>query len=108
MIKNCSRPTKVVEMKVIFFVLSAILSVCVAQNNVDWSQVRRIHEAPPFFDDFPYLQALFQIYNTVNLNDTEGQTSTRNQFNYMVSYAIEFGKEKENEVRLKKIRLDWF
>lgn len=107
-IKNCSRPTKVVEMKVIFFVLSAILSVCVAQNNVDWSQVRRIHEAPPFFDDFPYLQALFQIYNTVNLNDTEGQTSTRNQFNYMVSYAIEFGKEKENEVRLKKIRLDWF
>lgn len=72
-------------MKSVILIVSAILSVCVAQNNVDWNQVRRIHEAPPFFDDFPYLQALFQMYNAVNLNQTEGHTSTRNQFNYMVS-----------------------
>lgn len=75
-------------MKSVIFILSAILSVCVAQNNVDWTQVRRIHEAPSFFEDFPYLQALFQQYGAVNLNQSEGHTSTRNQFNYMVSYAM--------------------
>lgn len=81
-------------MKLIILTLSALLSVCVAQNNVDWTQVRRIHEAGPFFEDFPYLQALFQMYNAVNLNETEGHTSTRNQFNYMVSYATSGRKEK--------------
>lgn len=77
-------------MKLLIVILSAAISVCVAQNNVDWSQVRRIHDAPPFFEDFPYLQALFQMYNAPNLNDTEGHTATRNQFNYIVSYAIDF------------------
>lgn len=93
-------------MKAIIFVLCAILSVCVAQNNVDWSQVRRIHEAPSFFDDFPYLQALFQMYNAVNFNDTEGQLSTRNQFNYMVScYAIEL--KKKMKIQFDENRSDW-
>lgn len=80
-------------MKLIILTLSAVLSVCVAQNNVDWAQVRRIHDAPAFFEEFPYLQALFQMYNAVNLNQTEGHTSTRNQFNYMVSYAIDLNRK---------------
>lgn len=78
------------KMKLLILTFCAVISVCVGQNNVDWSQVRRIHDAPPFFEDYPYLQALFQIYNTVNLNQTEGHTATRNQFNYIVSYAIDF------------------
>lgn len=84
-------------MKLVILVLSAILSVCVAQNNVDWNQVRRIHETPQFFEDFPYLQALFQMYNAQNLNETEGHTSTRNEFNYMVSYAMNFKERKKKK-----------
>lgn len=73
----------------LILILSAILSVCVAQNPVvDWSQVRRIHEANAFFEDFPYLQALFQTYNAANLNETEGHVSGRTQFNYMVGLVL--------------------
>jgi len=75
-------------MKLVILIFSAILAVCVAQNNVDWAQVRRIHEAPAFFEEFPYLQALFPMYNAVNLNETEGHTSTRNQFNYIVGLVL--------------------
>jgi len=75
-------------MKLIILILCATITICVAQNNVDWSQVRRIHDAPPFFDDYPYLQSLFQLYNTNNFNETEGHATTRSQFNYIVGLVL--------------------
>lgn len=105
-----AKSTKLDKMKSVIFILCATLSVCLAQNNVDWTQVRRIHEAPAFFEDFPYLQALFPMYNVVNLNETEGHTSTRNQFNYIVSLLCNVEsneKTRKNLIMNYDDRLDW-
>jgi len=75
-------------MKLSILIVCAVMSVCVGQNNVDWPQVRPIHQSTVFFEDFPYLQSLYQIYSPFNVNLTEGHVAARNQFNYIVGLVF--------------------
>lgn len=69
----------------IVFVLFSICIVWTKSQQVNWTLVRPIHEAPNFFEDYPFLRGLWSLYSPV-INDflPEGNLALESEYPYQV------------------------